>query len=114
MSENADAWINSIRDALTKEGATLTPDCAVLDSVGDMMFGTDSDYFIAIAGNHPDDAEDSPVRSVMVLHVGDLMKIATKVLTHLKTEGKLEYLQSLGVPVVDMSGDEDSPERKLH
>lgn len=112
---NAAEWAQSIRDSLLREGAELDGEVPVYDSVGDMMYGAGDEFFVAVAGNHPVDPENSPVRVVMVVHVRDLISMAEKVLTTLRKEGKLEYLQSLGIPVVDMSdGDEVTPEPKLH
>lgn len=113
-------WEESILKALRDSGAELTEGCTVHDSVGDMLYGAGDDtgtmqYFVAVAGNTPNDPDNTPIRTVMVIHVSDLMHMAMKVLSTLRSEGKIEYLQSLGIPIVDMSGEDDeaSPEHTL-
>lgn len=106
-------WSQSVLDAVKRVGCDVTSDCKVYDSTGDMMFGAGGEYFIGVTGNDPDDAIDDPTRTVMVLHVRDLMAISMRVLSVLKTEGKVEYLQSLGIPIVDMSGGDDATEQTL-
>lgn len=113
-------WADSILKALRDSGAELVEGCKVYDSVGDMLYGAGGDsgeleYFVAVAGNDPDDPDNTPIRNVMVIHVSDLMHMAMKVLSTLRGEGKIEYLQSLGIPIVDMSGEDDdaSPEHTL-
>jgi len=113
--EDSEAWCNAIRDALTREGAPLAPDCPVYDSLGDMMYEAGGEYFVAITGNAPDAGQDDPIQAIVAIHIRDLMNTAMKAMTYLKDAGKLDYLQSLGIPVVDMSDEDDeATEHKLH
>ncbi len=115
QSVSGEVWSKSVRDSLAAEGANIAPDCAVFDSLGDMLYSAGGEFFVAVAGNGPDDARTDPVKGVMVLHVHDILMMANKVVKVLVDEGKIDYLRSLGVTLPDMSEeDAATPEHPLH